>query len=111
MSKRQKRSQVDESRGPLGMIRSGDVLQRIVDRHILIADCQTISAILGINEDALPEAMYCLLHSTRHAGKSAIPDLCPDGVRGIFELLVSCGIAVGVQLAGEDKSKPAIWKN
>lgn len=69
---------------------------------------ETVSAILGISDDALPEATYCLLHFPDHEGKSAVPDLCNDGLRGFFELVLACGIEVGMRLAGEGSHR---WTN
>jgi len=97
-----------ESREPLRSIESGDVLQKIVDAHTGTVDCEVISAILQISPDALPTAAYVLLHSNEHAGKSAIPDLCPSGLREFFDLLLACGIEVGLRLSGEGSNK---WKN
>ena len=95
-------------KGPFEMTRDGDVLQKILERHAGTANCQMVSEILGINSDALPEATYCLLHFPDHEGKSAVPDLCGDGLRGFFELVLACGIEVGMRLAEDGSHR---WEN
>lgn len=102
-----KREKAEVVKGPFEMTRDGDVLQKILERHAKTANCQMVSAILGINSDALPEVTYCLLHFPDHEGKSAVPDLCGDGLRGFFELVLACGIEVGMRLAGDGSH----WKN
>lgn len=103
-----KRDKAEVVKGPFEMTRDGDVLQKILERHAGTADCRTVSAILGISDDALPEATYCLLHFPDHEGKSAVPDLCSDGLRGLFELIIACGIEVGMRLTREGSHR---WTN
>jgi hypothetical protein len=93
---------------PFEMVDSGDLLQKILERHVGTADCQTVSMILGISPDALPEATYCLLHSTDHVGESAVPKLCKDSLRELIDLLLAVGIETGLRLSGEGSNK---WKN
>lgn len=103
-----KRDKAEVVKGPFEMTKDGDVLQKILERHAGATDYRTVSAILGISDDALSEATYCLLHFPDHEGKSAVPDLCSDGLRGFFELIIACGIEVGMRLAGEGSPR---WEN
>jgi hypothetical protein len=89
-------------------IKSGDTLQKIVEQHVGTVDCEVVAAILQIDPEALPCAAYALLHSKRHFGESAVPELCPSALGEFFELLLACGIEVGLRLAGDG---PDRWKN
>jgi hypothetical protein len=93
---------------PLISIESGDQIQKIVERHEQVADCDTISAILQIHPESLPCAAYVLLHSKDHLGESAVPGLCPSALRELVELLLAVGLEAGLRLAGEGSHR---WKN
>jgi hypothetical protein len=93
---------------PLASLESGDILQKIVERHDSTADCDTVSAILQIHPETLPCAAYVLLHNKGHLGESAVPELCPSALRELVELLLAVGIETGLRLAGEGNSR---WKN
>jgi hypothetical protein len=83
-------------------------LQKILDRHSDTASCDVVSAVLQINSQALPSAVYALLHNEKHL-QSAVPELCSEGLRELVELLLACGIETGLRLAGEGQNTR--WKN
>jgi hypothetical protein len=91
-------------------IESGHSLQKIVERHASTIENDVVSAILQIDPESLPLAVYMLLHKEDHSGKSAVPDLCPSGLRDLFDLLLSCGVEIGLRLAG-DGDGSQLWKN
>jgi hypothetical protein len=93
---------------PLVSIESGDKIQRIIERHLMTADCETISAILQIHPESLPCAAYVLLHSKDHLGESAVPGLCPSALRELVELLLAVGLEAGLRLGGDGSPT---WRN
>jgi len=82
------------------LIESEDSLQKFLDQHAGTADCEVVAAILQLHPEALPCATYVLLHGKGHAGVSAVPELCPKGLRELVELLLAVGIETGLRLAG-----------
>lgn len=92
---------------PLVSLQSGDIVQRILERHEGM-DCEAVSAILQIHPETLPCVAYVLLHSRDHLGQSAVPDLCPGALKELVELLLAVGIEAGLRLSGEGSRR---WKN
>jgi hypothetical protein len=94
---------------PLTSLEFGETIQKIVERHETVADCDTVSMILKIHPETIPCIAYILLHGKEHfGGESAVPGLCPTALRELVELLICCGIEVGLKLSGEGNKR---WRN